>query len=219
MAEEKKVTIDDEKQTVNKEIASFKERVLNLQTRLNCPKNRPNDYGGFNYRSCEDILMAVKPLLKELEIILTVEDSLEITEKENYIKATATLLDVHSAQCLKTVAYARETNEKKKMDAAQLTGSASSYARKYALNGLLCIDDNQDPDAFSNEKEKSYSFNQVANNETKSDILKKLMAKATTLDTQNKVSILIDEMFNKKAFAELTLPEARQLLAEVQKWQ
>lgn len=218
MAEEKKVTIDDEQQTVNKEIASFKERVLNLQTRLNCPKNRPNDYGGFNYRSCEDILMAVKPLLKELEIILTIEDSLEITEKENYIKATATLLDVHSAQCLKTIAYARETNEKKKMDAAQLTGSASSYARKYALNGLLCIDDNQDPDAFSNEKEKSYSFNQVAN-ETKKDILKKLLAKATTLDDQNKVSILIDEMFNKKAFAELTLPEARQLLAEVQEWQ
>lgn len=98
--------------------------------------------------------MAVKPLLKELEIILTVEDSLEITEKENYIKATATLLDVHSTQCIRTVAYARETNEKKKMDAAQLTGSASSYARKYALNGLLCIDDNQDRTLFLMKKKK-----------------------------------------------------------------
>lgn len=219
MTEEKKITIDDEHQTANKEIASFKERVLNLQTRLNCPKSRPNKFGDFYYRSCEDILMAVKPLLKEHGLVLTIQDDLKDTDDGIYIEAMATLYDVYSHHCFSVRAYAKKINDHKKMNEAQLTGATSSYARKYALNGLFCIDDNQDPDTFSNEKEKSYSFNQVATNETKQDILKKLMAKATTLDAQNKVSILIDEMFNKKAFAELTLPEARQLLAEVQKWQ
>lgn len=219
MTEEKKVTIDDEKQTVNDPMVSFRQRVLSVQTQLSCPKNRFNKFGDFHYRSCEDILIAAKPLLKAHGLILTIQDDIKDTDGGIYIEAMATLCDVYSNHCFSVRAYAQKIREHKKMNEAQLTGATSSYARKYALNGLLCIDDNQDPDAFSNEKEKSYSFNQVANNETKSDILKKLMAKATTLDTQNKVSILIDEMFNKKTFAELTLPEARQLLAEVQKWQ
>lgn len=219
MAEEKKVTIDDEKQTVNDPMVNFRQRVLSVQTQLSCPKNRFNKFGDFNYRSCEDILMTAKPLLKAHGLILMVQDDLKNTDEGIYIEAMATLCDVYSHHCFSVRAYAKKINDHKKMNEAQLTGATSSYARKYALNGLFCIDDNQDPDAFSNEKEKSYSFNQVANNETKQDILKKLMAKATTLDSQNKVSILIDEMFNKKTFAELTLPEARQLLAEVQKWQ
>lgn len=217
MAEEKDIPINDE--AVDKGIVSFRKRILSVQTQLSCPKTRPNDFGGFNYRSCEDILMAVKPLLKENGLILTIQDELISTDKGIYIQAIATLCDVYSNQCFTVRAYAKEISDHKKMNEAQLIGATSSYARKYALNGLFCIDDNQDPDAFSDEKEKSYSFNQVATNETKQDILKKLMAKATTLDAQNKVSILIDEMFNKKTFAELTLPEARQLLAEVQKWQ
>lgn len=218
MAEERKVTIDDEQQTVNKEIASFKERVLNLQTRLNCPKNRVNEFGDFNYRSCEDILMAAKPLLKELEIILTIKDSLEITEKENYIKATATLLDVHSTKSLQTIAYARETNEKKKMDAAQLTGAASSYARKYALNGLFCIDDNQDIDSMDNTKQ---SYTQIVQNKSssnkKNEVLQELLKWATNEDKQNKISIVIAELFHKKNYSELTVKESEQLLSEIQK--
>lgn len=218
MTEEKKTTTNDEKQIVNKGIASFKERVLDLQARLNCPKNRPNDYGGFYYRSCEDILMAVKPLLKELEIILTIADSLEITEKENYIKATATLLDVHSSQYLQTIAYARETNEKKKMDAAQLTGSASSYARKYALNGLFCIDDTQDIDSMDNTKQ---SYTQLVQNKPssnkKNEILQELLKWATNEEKQNKISIVIAELFHKKNYSELTIKESEQLLSEIQK--
>ena len=225
MAEERKVTIDDEQQTVNKEIASFKERVLNLQTRLNCPKNRVNEFGDFNYRSCEDILMAAKPLLKELEIILTIKDSLEITEKENYIKATATLLDVHSTKSLQTIAYARETNEKKKMDAAQLTGSASSYARKYALNGLLCIDDNQDIDSMDNTNDSmdnaKQSYTQIVQNKSssnkKNEVLQELLKWATNEDKQNKISIVIAELFHKKNYSELTIKESEQLLSEIQK--
>lgn len=219
MAEEKNVPINDKKQAVNEEIASFRQRVLSIQTQLSCPKNRFNKFGDFNYRSCEDILMAAKPLLKQYGLILMIQDDLKDTDDGMYIEAMATLCDVYSLDCFSVRAYARKINDHKKMNEAQLTGATSSYARKYALNGLFCIDDAQDPDAFSDEKENSYSFRQVANNETKSGILKKLMAKATTLDAQNKVSILIDEMFNKKTFAELTLPESRQLLAEVQKWQ
>lgn len=218
MAEEKKATIDDEQQTVNDPMVNFRQRVLSVQTQLSCPKNRFNKFGDFNYRSCEDILIAAKPLLKAHGLILTIQDDIKDTDGGIYIEAMATLCDVYSSHCFSVRAYAQKIREHKKMNEAQLTGATSSYARKYALNGLFCIDDAQDPDAFSDEKEKSYSFNQVAN-ETKKDILKKLLAKATTLDDQNKVSILIDEMFNKKAFAELTLPEARQLLAEVQEWQ
>lgn len=219
MTEEKKITIDDEKQTVNDPMVSFRQRVLSVQTQLSCPKNRFNKFGDFHYRSCEDILIAAKPLLKAHGLILTIQDDIKDTDGGIYIEAMATLCDVYSRDCFSVKAYAQKIREHKKMNEAQLTGATSSYARKYALNGLFCIDDAQDPDAFSNEKENSYSFRQVANNETKSGILKKLMAKATTLDEQNQVSILIDEMFNKNTFAELTLPEARQLLAEVQKWQ
>lgn len=219
MTEEKKITIDDEKQTVNDPMVSFRQRVLSVQTQLSCPKNRFNKFGDFHYRSCEDILIAAKPLLKAHGLILTIQDDIKDTDGGIYIEAMATLYDVYSRDCFSVKAYAQKIREHKKMNEAQLTGATSSYARKYALNGLFCIDDAQDPDAFSNEKENSYSFRQVANNETKSGILKKLMAKATTLDEQNQVSILIDEMFNKNTFAELTLPEARQLLAEVQKWQ
>lgn len=219
MTEEKKVTIDNEKQTVNDPMVSFRQRVLSVQTQLSCPKNRFNKFGDFHYRSCEDILIAAKPLLKAHGLILTIQDDIKDTDGGIYIEAMATLCDVYSRDCFSVKAYAQKIREHKKMNEAQLTGATSSYARKYALNGLFCIDDAQDPDAFSNEKENSYSFRQVANNETKSGILKKLMAKATTLDEQNQVSILIDEMFNKNTFAELTLPEARQLLAEVQKWQ
>lgn len=219
MTEEKKITIDDEKQTVNDPMVSFRQRVLSVQTQLSCPKNRFNKFGDFHYRSCEDILIAAKPLLKAHGLILTIQDDIKDTDGGIYIEAMATLCDVYSRDCFSVKAYAQKIREHKKMNEAQLTGATSSYARKYALNGLFCIDDAQDPDAFSNEKENSYSFRQVANNETKSGILKKLMAKATTLDEQNQVSILIDEMFNKNTFAELTLSEARQLLAEVQKWQ
>ena len=138
--------MDNQKENEITQEHPFKKRVLLLINDLEVKKERYNKFGDYNYRSCEDILTKVKPLLVKYELLLTIEDSLEITEKENYIKAKATLLDVHSSQSLKTIAYAREANEKKKMDAAQLTGSASSYARKYALNGLFCIDDTQDID-------------------------------------------------------------------------
>jgi len=118
--------------------------VLNkIQKALKAPKGQHNSFGNYDYRSCEDILEAVKPLLGEA--VLTLNDEIVMIGNRFYVKATATL----SAQgiSLSVTAYAREAEEKKGMDVAQITGAASSYARKYALNGLFLIDDTKDDDA------------------------------------------------------------------------
>ena len=125
---------------------SFKGRVLALQSELKAPKGQTNKFGGYKYRSCEDILEAVKPLLKKYGLVLTVGDDLLNVGDRYYICATATLRDTETNEEIKNSAYAREAQEKKGMDEAQVTGTASSYARKYALNGLFCIDDTKDPD-------------------------------------------------------------------------
>ena len=127
-----------------------KTHLLVIQTKLNAPKNQVNKFWGFNYRSCEDILMAVKPLLEETNTTLTISDSVEVLEGRFYIKATATLYDNETwEEITSATAFAREQEDKKGMDPAQVTGAASSYARKYALNWLFCIDDNRDADAMS----------------------------------------------------------------------
>lgn len=127
----------------NKE--NLSEMVL-IQSRLNAPKNQKNSFGGYMYRSCEDILEAVKPLLKETNCILTITDEISQVADRIYVKATATL-KTPSGEVFTTSAFAREPLSKKGADESQITGAASSYARKYALNGLFCIDDNKDTDA------------------------------------------------------------------------
>ena len=126
---------------------SINEKLLNIQQALKAPKNQRNNFGGYNYRSCEDILEAVKPLLKENACVLTIYDELVNIGERYYIKATARLIDVESAGYIENTAYAREADAKKGMDESQVTGACSSYARKYALNGLFCIDDVKDADA------------------------------------------------------------------------
>lgn len=116
-----------------------------IQSLLKAPKNQFNKFGKFNYRSCEDILEAVKPLLVQYKCILILNDDVANIGDRYYVKATATIRSEKGEECSAT-AYAREADDKSGMDAAQITGSASSYARKYALNGLFCIDDNKDPD-------------------------------------------------------------------------
>lgn len=116
-----------------------------IQAKLKAPKGQYNSFGGFKYRSLEDIYEAVKPLLAETQTTLVVGDEIEIIGERYYVCATATLTNQKGEQ-VRNVAYAREDKEKSKMDGSQLTGSASSYARKYALNGLFCIDDTKDAD-------------------------------------------------------------------------
>ena len=119
--------------------------LLQIQSELKAPKGQFNAYGKYKYRSCEDILEAVKPILKKCNCTLLLSDSLVYVGERYYIKATATLVNAEG-KSVSTEAYAREEETKKGMDASQITGASSSYARKYALNGLLCIDDNKDSD-------------------------------------------------------------------------
>lgn len=128
------------------------EKLVDIQSRLKAPKGQENKFGGYKYRSCEDILEAVKPLLKEFRLNLTISDDVIEVGGRIYVKATATLSDGHG-QFVKTSALAREPESKKGMDDSQITGAASSYARKYALNGLFAIDDTRDADA-TNTHEK-----------------------------------------------------------------
>ena len=130
----------------------IRESLFNIQQELKAPKSQHNDYGNFSYRSCEDILEAVKPLLKANNCVLTISDELVNIGERYYIKATATLKSVEDGDNISNSAYAREPAEKKGADLSQITGACSSYARKYALNGLFCIDDVKDSDTTNNGK-------------------------------------------------------------------
>lgn len=131
------------------------EKLAKIQGSLKAPKSQYSDFGNFNYRSCEDILEAVKPLLQECKAILLLSDEIISIGSRYYIKATATFQDAENPEAVNVSAWAREAEEKPKMDAAQITGSSSSYARKYALNGLFCIDDARDPDALPGSNQKT----------------------------------------------------------------
>ena len=125
------------------------EKLAKIQKELKAPKDLRNNFGGYNYRSAESILEAVKPLLNGA--ILTLEDDIVLVGERFYIKATATFQDGDYVKT--TTAFAREPETKKGMDDSQITGTASSYARKYALNGLFCIDDNKDADTDEYQKQ------------------------------------------------------------------
>ena len=137
------IVTDDEK--IHLELIS---RLIKIQKKLKVPKGQQNDYAGFNYRSCEDILAIVKPICVEYDCLLTLSDEIECVGSRYYIKSTASLS--YGTRCVKAISYAREPEEKKKMDAAQVTGSCISYARKYALGGLFLIDAAEDPDNMDN---------------------------------------------------------------------
>lgn len=128
----------------------FIEKIVAIQSELKAPKGQYNSFGKYNYRSCEDILEGVKPLLTKHGLALTIQDSIDLIGDRFYVKATATITD--GKEQLSTSAYARESLDKKGMDASQVTGATSSYARKYALNGLLAIDDTKDADTMDNSK-------------------------------------------------------------------
>ena len=145
------------------------EQLANVQHELKCNKSLYNSFGKYSYRSTELIMEAVKPLLFSNDLCLIITDSVELIGDRFYIKATATVYKKEGEQ-ISTTAYAREEEGKKGMDASQVTGSTSSYARKYALNGLLAIDDTKDADATNTHgvtsDYKATSTNSKANNTT-----------------------------------------------------
>jgi hypothetical protein len=120
-------------------------KMVKIQSELKAPKNQVNSFGKYKYRSCEDIIEAVKPLLSKEGLYLNISDEIVEVGGKNYVKAVATIFDGENQ--ISSSAVARESIDKKGMDDAQQTGATSSYARKYALNGLFGIDDNKDADA------------------------------------------------------------------------
>ena len=119
-------------------------KLITIQKELKAPKGQFNKFGNYKYRSCEDILEAVKPLCAKEGVQLTISDEIVMIGERYYVKATATVTD--GSESASVTAYAREEETKKGMDSSQITGATSSYARKYALNGLFCIDDTKDAD-------------------------------------------------------------------------
>lgn len=129
------------------------EALKNIQQELKAPKNQTNNFGGYKYRSAEDILEAVKPLLAKYGAQLTLSDDITGVGGRIYVKAAATITDGNEEKTV--TAFAREPEEKRGMDASQITGTASSYARKYALNGLFLIDDTKDADTDEYKRQTS----------------------------------------------------------------
>ena len=128
------------------------DKLVLIQQELKAPKNQRNNFGKYNYRSCEDILEAVKPLANREGCVVTVSDQVILVGDRIYVKATAQITDGNKE--IETTAFAREPEQQKGMNEAQITGSASSYARKYALNGLFAIDDTKDADATNDHSSK-----------------------------------------------------------------
>lgn len=139
------------------------EKLKGIQSELIAPKNQYNSFGKYSYRSCEDILEGVKPCLNKYNAALTITDDIVMIGDRYYVKATALLWDTETGDRVASTAYAREEESKKGMDASQVTGSTSSYARKYALNGLFCIDDVKDADTRDNSNNGKSDKRQTAN--------------------------------------------------------
>lgn len=128
-------------------------KLLLIQAELKAPKSQYNSFGKYNYRNCEDILEALKPLMIKHGCTVLLDDEIININNRFYVKATAHFIDTESGEQITTSAFAREEENKKGMDGSQVTGASSSYARKYALNGLFCIDDTRDSDTLNNSKE------------------------------------------------------------------
>ena len=200
----------------------MKEKLLKVQMELKAPKNQKNTFGGYNYRSCEDIFEAVKPLLEKEGLTLRLTDKLVNIGERYYIKATAILTDGNEA--IENTAYAREEETKKGMDGSQITGASSSYARKYALNGLFLIDDVKDSDATNTgeptkEDAESFivSFGKY-NGKKLSEVIKDEYYKNYLLNGNDEyIKKCIELLTGEKAPSEEELKEQTTLLAEFNK--
>lgn len=189
------------------------EKLLNIQVELKAPKSQTNNFGRYNYRSCEDILEAVKPILKKEKCVVIVNDEIEQVDNRFYVKATVSLVDVESGEIIASSAYAREEENKKGMDSSQVTGASSSYARKYALNGLFAIDDTRDSDVTNSGEENESSASQQSL--IKQQIGEILKVKGIGFD---KLTEVIKTKFKKQKFDDLTAREQQRLLTEVRGW-
>ena len=187
-----------------------------VQRELKAPKGQTNSFGGYKYRSCEDIVEAVKPLLNEQGLLLTMSDDIVQVGDRIYVKATCRVIDVATGDSLETTAMAREAAQKKGADDSQITGAASSYARKYALNGLFAIDDTKDAD--TDEYTKRQQAAQKSEQERK-NAMHALNAAIKTVGAQNaEVSAIAGVKFGKTSTREMTTEEINQLAENLAGW-
>lgn len=190
-----------------------------IQSNLKAPKGQFNSFGKYHYRSCEDILEGVKPHLQETKTCLVISDEIVTIGEHNYIKATATLYSADGGAVANS-AFAKEPLEKKGMDPSQITGATSSYARKYALNGLFCIDDTKDADTDAytanttqtKAKPKAPETNTIREKRVKEEYLKSITQQMGIKQINPKlISEHINKTFNKKTSNELTEDELKSL--------
>lgn len=193
------------------------ESLKHIQNELKAPKNQTNTFGGYKYRSAEDILEAVKPLLYKYNCTLTISDDIVEVGGRIYVKATATLKDGSAVET--ATAFAREPETKKDMDDAQVTGSTSSYARKYALNGLFAIDDTKDADYLNKGEEKKTTIVKTTKLEMLRNKLNELVQNKLT--TATAIRTTLKEDFGKNNIDELTEVEQQKyidLLIKAKLW-
>lgn len=192
-------------------------KLLQMQAKLEVPKNQYNSFGKYKYRSCEDILKAARPLCNDAGLILSLNDNIEPIGVRFYVKATATVTDAETGEQFTTTAYAREEEVKKGMDASQITGAASSYARKYALCALFAIDDGQDADSLNKEgaakEQKKEQKAGYSHEETlKAKALQDLQAfQKESGITNEQISAVIKFKFKKDKWSALNVTEAKAL--------
>ena len=208
---------------------NINEKLLDIQTRLKAPKSQYNSFGKYPYRNCEDILEAVKPFLKEHKLTLRLTDEIVLVGERYYVQATAILSDGENT--VTTSASAREEETKKGMDASQITGSSSSYARKYALNGMFAIDDTKDSDYTNNKDDNKNVTTQQPKNQQKSK------AKLITPETMKAVNIAltrykekahidtkkllehIKKTLNISIDANMTEQQAKMVIEKIESWE
>ena len=202
-------------------MSAILEKLNIIQSKLKAPKGQFNKFGNYPYRSCEDILEALKPLLAETKTVLAINDEVELIGDRFYIRATCNLFDVESGEKISNSAFAREPESKKGMDPAQITGSVSSYARKYALNGLFAIDDTKDSD--SNENQRQTNSGKTTNGNGQAINVQKVrneiaqVLKAKNYDFNNFVGYL-KQNYGVEKIEELPVEKLMQLKSTVASW-
>ena len=189
-------------------------KLVEVQSKLKAPKSQFNKFGNYAYRNCEDILEALKPLLNEVKAIINISDDVVLVGERYYIKATVKFICAETGETIEASAMAREEENKKGMDSSQLTGSTSSYARKYALNGLFAIDDTKDSDTTNtHNKDTSKALN---NNEVISEAqVKRLFVLAKGKDT-DKVKSVVDK-YGFKSSKDITKDKYNSICDEIEK--
>lgn len=191
------------------------EKLAAVQQELKAPKDKKNTFAGYSYRSAEGILEAVKPVLAKYEALIAISDEIIDISGRIYVKATATFLDRKDGAAIQVTAYAREAEEKKGLDVSQVTGTASSYARKYALNGLLLIDDTKDADTdeYAKQTKEDKPEEKPKKKQPLTEYASEGALKTIKIMTE-KAGLSLDKILN-KPLEQLTANEAVQMILKL----